>query len=379
MKRPFLFFLLSGIAAMLAALVVYSALQQREAAIRRATAQSISIVVAARALPIGTKIDARAVKLVRWPRDAVPPGSYTGAAPVDGAYVKDAFVDNEPIVASKLFIGQKSAGVMPLLIPPGMRAMSVPVDKVSDVAGFVQPRTRVDVLVAMTNPGSTNDKPFSKTILENVEVLAVNQEVGGDPEKPKVVDVVTLLVNPQEAERLALASRQGGNLRLAIRSYDDDAVVLTHGSDIADLERVYSQAPAPLMHSQRIAERALPARRPPAIGVQIFRDGRSSQWVSFIKASDDTFVRQSGNKRKARPPTLSENTAGSRNHRIAAAAPPPENDRAPSEPDALIGAAPGLGALAASRTRDSASAASPVAPPAREAGSSGTPKTIVVP
>src|SRR5690349_18098337 len=117
MRRPFSFFLLAGAAAMLAALVVYSALKQREAAVQRATAQTTQIVVAANTLPLGSKLDAGSVKLTRWSRDSIPPGSYTDPQAVIGTYVRSAFVENEPIIANKLFTGAKTAGVMPLLIP----------------------------------------------------------------------------------------------------------------------------------------------------------------------------------------------------------------------------------------------------------------------
>jgi pilus assembly protein CpaB len=373
MRRPLGFFLLSGIAAMLAALVVYSALKQREIAIQRATAQSLDIVVAAHALPLGTKIDASAVKVVRWSRDAVPPGSYTDPAAITGAYVKDSFVENEPLVASKLFMGQKSAGVMPLLIPPGMRAMSVPVDKVSDVAGFVQPRTRVDVLVAMANSGATGDKPFSKTVLENVEVLAVNQEIQGDPAKAQVVEVVTLLVTPQEAERLALASRQGGNLRLAIRSYDDSKVVLTEGADLEDLRRVYSPAAPPVLESQNVAHHPVAAPRRPTVGVEIYRDGKTSESVSFIEASGEPVPTRARGARRAPATVSSESRETGRPDRAAATH--AIATRAPSESSSLVGGAPMLDAVAgrAASAADSSDASSPTA------GFVATPKTIDIP
>ena len=286
MRRPFSFFLLAGVAAMLAALVVYSALKQREAAVQRATAQTTQIVVAANTLPLGSKIEPASVKLTRWSRDSIPPGSYTDPQAVVGTYVRSSFVENEPIVSSKLFTGAKTAGVMPLLIPAGMRAMSVPVDEVSDVAGFVQPHTRVDVVVSLTNMGGNSEKPFSKTVLENVEVLAVAQEIEGDKDKPQVVKVVTLLVNPEEAERLALASREGGSLRLAIRNYEDSKIVLTRGTDIEGLMRAFSAAPAlPSLRSQSIGARPVEAPRVPTVDVQILRNGKTSESISFIANS----------------------------------------------------------------------------------------------
>jgi pilus assembly protein CpaB len=272
---------------MFAALLVYSELQQREAAIQRATAQTVKVLVAARTLPLGAKIDSSSVRLALWSRDAIPPGSYSDSGAVLGAFVRNSFVENEPILGSKLFMGRKSAGVMPLLIPPGMRAMSVPVDKVSDVAGFVQPQTRVDVVVAISNPGNGgNDKPFSKTILENVEVIAVNQEIEGDKDKAEVVEVVTLLVSPEEAERLALASREGGNLRLAIRNYDDAKLVLTKGADIADLTRMYTPIEPPPLRAQNVVSHA-PIKPRETVNVEVYRNGKSNETVSFIHASNE--------------------------------------------------------------------------------------------
>ena len=94
------------------------------------------------------------------------------------------------------------------------------------------------------------DKAFSKVILQNVEVLAVAQEVEQKKDEPEIVKVVTLLVTPQESERLALASHSG-TLRLAMRNYNDNKIVLTSGSDVAQMLRAYSLAPdVPVMAVQ---------------------------------------------------------------------------------------------------------------------------------
>src|SRR5690242_19225775 len=146
MRRPVIFVALAALAAMLASVVVYSALKKREAEVQQAMAKTTYIVVAAADLPLGSKIEPGQVKLARWSADAMPEGAFTNPSQAVGSFVKNQFVVNEPIVASKLFLGQKTAGVMPLLIPPGMRAVSVPVDEVSDIAGFVLPHTHVDIL-----------------------------------------------------------------------------------------------------------------------------------------------------------------------------------------------------------------------------------------
>jgi pilus assembly protein CpaB len=286
MRRPIIFVLLAGVAALVAALVVYSALKKREAEVQQAMVKNIQIVVANHDLGIGTKLDAGAVKMVRWSRDSVPPGAFTDPASVMNQYTKTSFVQNEPVVADRLFSGDKNAGVLPLLIPSGMRAMSVPVDEVSDIAGFVLPHTRVDVLVAVSSGGGSGDKPFSKIVLQNVEVLAIAQDIEQVGDKAQPVKVVTLLVSPEEAERLALASREG-TLRLAMRSYDDTKIVMTNGVDVAQMLRSYGgpQPSMPVMQAQHVAPRALaqgPRGNP--IEVEILRNGKSSENISFIRS-----------------------------------------------------------------------------------------------
>jgi pilus assembly protein CpaB len=279
MRRSLLFMTLAGVAALVAALVVYSALKKREREVQEAMVQSVNVVVAAHDLHIGSKLDPTAVKLTRWSRNSVPPGAFTDVSAVLGKYVKTPFVQNEPIVNGRLFTGVKTAGVMPLLIPPGMRAMSVPVDEVSDIAGFVLPGSHVDILVAL-QAQSTGNQPISKIVLQNVETLAVAQEIEQTKDEPKVVKVVTLLVTPEEAERLVLASREG-TLRLALRNYNDNKVVATNGVNVAQL--LGGASAPPLMERQAAAVPRVIARpRQRAVKVEILRNGRTTQSVSFV-------------------------------------------------------------------------------------------------
>ena len=299
MRRPMVFVLLAGLAAMLASVMVYSALKRREADVQRAMAHNVQVVVASMDLPLGSRIELGEVKMARWSADSVPEGSYTDPKQIIGSYVKNSLVANEPIVQAKLFTGDKTAGVMPLLIPFGMRAVSVPVDEVSDIAGFVLPHTRVDVLVAISN-GEGAQKEFSKVVLQNVEVLAVAQEVEQKKDEPTVVKVVTLLVSPQESERLALASH-AGSLRLAMRNYNDNKIVLTSGSDVAQMLRAYSMAPdVPVMAAQPQHAAVAAPRRKQAIEVEILRNGKSSESVSFVNeaAADTGSVKKVSHARK---------------------------------------------------------------------------------
>jgi pilus assembly protein CpaB len=280
MRRPTVFVVLALVAATLAAVVVYRALKSREAELAKAKAQTVEVVVAAKDLPLGTKLQQSDLKMARWSSEALPAGAFRDRAQAVDHYVKSSFVTNEPIVPSKLYMGEKTAGVLPLLIPVGMRAVSVAVDEVSDIAGFVLPRTRVDVVVAVQSRAE-GEKPFSKIVLQNIEVLAVAQEVELERDEPKVVKVVTLLVTPEEAERLALASREG-SLRLAMRNFQDNKIVLTAGTDVQQMLRAYGTAPAPVVRAQT-ARGAVAAPRVRPFEVEVMRDGKSSESISFVQ------------------------------------------------------------------------------------------------
>ena len=278
MRRPIIFVLLAGFAALIAAMVVYSALKKREAEVQQAKLQSVEIVVAAHALGIGTKLDATSVRTVRWSRDSLPPGAFTDPSAVINKYTKNSFVENQPIIADWLFSGDKNAGVLPLLIPDGMRALSVPVDEVSDIAGFVLPHAHVDVLVTV----ASGDRPLSKIVLQNVEVLAIAQDIEQVNDKPQPVHVVTMLVTPDQAERLTLASGQGG-LRLALRNYDDKNTIATNGITVAQLLGAQPVA-APMAVEQHAVYAPRPRARPKPVNVEVLRDGKSSESVSFVRS-----------------------------------------------------------------------------------------------
>ena len=285
MRRPIVFVVLAAMGAVLAAIVVFSAIRKRETEVQRAMAHTVEIVVAANDIPVGSKLDPNSVKVIRWARDSVPQGAFTDPNAVAGSFAKSEFVANEPVVASKLFMGQMTSGVMPLLIPAGMRAMSMPVDEVSDIAGFVAPHTRVDILVAVagTGPGEAS---FSRIVLQNIEVLAVAQEIEHVKDQPEVVKVVTLLVTPTDAEKLTLASREG-LLRLAMRNYSDAKIVATRGIGLTDLLHEGGGAPPastlPVMQIQPApAITARPAHGPTGFRIEVMRDGKSSEAMSFV-------------------------------------------------------------------------------------------------
>lgn len=292
MRRPLIFVVLSLVAASSMALVVYSALHRRDLDVARATAQSLYVAVAARDLPIGTKIDQSDIKMARWSRDSIPPGAFTDPSGPTNRITRGGFVENEPIIADRLFGGDQSSGAMPLLIPKGMRAMSVAVDEVSDIAGFVEPHARVDVVASMALGGTSGNQPFAKIVLQNVEVLAVAQQMeNGGADKPQIVRVVTLLVSPADAERLTLASHEGA-LRLAMRNFTDQAIVATGGAQVEQILRpegttiTAATVPAP----QRTSN-AVPAPQSP-VEIEIMRNGKSIENVAFVHHGRDTTGRR---------------------------------------------------------------------------------------
>jgi len=274
--------ILAGVGAVLAAIIVFSAINKRESELQLAMANTVEVVVATNDIPLGAKLEPDSVKLVRWARDSVPDGAFTDPQAVIGSFARSEFVANEPVVATKLFMGDKTAGVMPLLIPAGMRAMSVPVDEVADIAGFVEPHSRVDILVAVSGTGPDNTS-FSRIVLQNIEVLAVAQEIQHVKDEPQVVRVVTLLVSPADAEKLTLASHEG-MLRLAMRNYSDAKIVATGGIALPDLLHRGATAATtmPVMHVQSapvLAARSL--NGPTPFRIDVMRDGKSDEVISF--------------------------------------------------------------------------------------------------
>src|SRR5258708_28350702 len=109
MKRPIIFIFLAGLGSILAAIVVFSTLRNRESEVQRAMAHTVEVVVAARDIPLGAKLQPDAVKLVRWARDGVPQGAFTDPQAVTGSFAQSQFLAHQTVLLSKLFIGQKTA------------------------------------------------------------------------------------------------------------------------------------------------------------------------------------------------------------------------------------------------------------------------------
>jgi pilus assembly protein CpaB len=207
------------LAALGLSLYVYSAFKRVSTA--PVAMPTNSIVVAADDLPLGTRLDASKVKTIPWPSGEPLTGMMTKVEDVQNRAVITNVAENEPILESKLAPVDSGAG-LPATIPEGMRAVSVSVNDVVGVAGFVIPGTTVDVLVTGASMG--NGGNVTRTILENVRVLAAGQKIEQDREgKPETVPVITLLVSPEDAAKLTMASTNG-KIQLALRNTVDTKV-----------------------------------------------------------------------------------------------------------------------------------------------------------
>jgi pilus assembly protein CpaB len=179
------------------------------------------IVVADRALQLGTRLDASNLQVISWPSDAPLAGSFSRIEDCVGRAVITPVAENEPILEANL--APKAAGAgLPATIPEGMRAVSVAVNDVVGVAGFVIPGTMVDVLVTGRLPNSNStDNNITRTILEDVRVLAAGQKIEQERQgKPQTVPVITLLVSPEDADKLTMAATEG-KIQLVLRNTID--------------------------------------------------------------------------------------------------------------------------------------------------------------
>ena len=180
-----------------------------------------SVVVAARPMALGTPLTPQDLRLVDWPKGDPMAGSFSRIQDCVGRSLITPVATNEPILEQKL--APKAAGAgLPAAIPDGMRAVSVRVDDVVGVSGFAMPGTMVDIMVTGQPLGGSDS--VTRTIIEDIRVLAAGQAVEQDKEgKPKTVSVVTLLLTPQEADKLTMASTEG-RIHLALRNTIDTKI-----------------------------------------------------------------------------------------------------------------------------------------------------------
>jgi pilus assembly protein CpaB len=210
------------VAVVLGLLVSWYVYQQlsRAAAMQIKTGTTIQVVVATAHFAPGTQLQGKDLKYIAWPAADPATGMFTHLEDCVNRTVTTSVETNEPILESKLAPLGAGSGLT-ATIPEGMRAVSVAVNEVVGVAGFVLPGTMVDVLVTGSPQTLENNVRLTRTIMENVRVLAAGQKI--EQEKlgvPQTATVITLLVTPEQANELALASAQG-RIQLALRNAVD--------------------------------------------------------------------------------------------------------------------------------------------------------------
>ena len=246
------------------------------------------VVVAAADLQLGSELKKEDLVIVNFPAGQAPAGTFARPADIVGRGLIVPVVKNEPILPAKLASKEAGAGLPPV-IPEGMRAVSVRVNEVIGVAGYVLPGTRVDV-VATASPNESRADTTSKLILSNVQVLTGGTRMEQDQEKgkPMQVTVVTLLVNPEQSERLALASTEG-KIQLALRNPMDQTAPETPGVRTAHLVGNARPAAAPAKNqpssrprqarvAQQPVTQALPVPEPMPT-VEVIRGDKRAQEV----------------------------------------------------------------------------------------------------
>lgn len=259
--------------------------QQAQVVDQRATTR---IAVADQDLAFGTALSSANVRLVAWPVESVPQGAYReGEAQRllgEGKVAIRPIARGEPILVSRI----SERAVLSANIPPDMRAVTVPVDAVSGVAGFVTPGDVVDVLLTRQIPGdgASSDDKMTTVVLDNVQVLAVDLRASEQNTDPSESKTATLMVHPEGAQRLALAT-QIGRLSLALRNVEDPGTgarrVVTSrelGGGLFIPARRSSGSPAPQVRSAAVAAPSQQAEPPRPSG----------PGMTVVRGTDTSFV-----------------------------------------------------------------------------------------
>jgi pilus assembly protein CpaB len=267
-------------------LIVYRNLQGRVSANNEPGAD---VVVAADDIPVGARVEEHDVRTVKYPAYALPAGTFSTRGKVLGRGVILPISRGEFILPSKLAPENAGSG-LPSLIPPGMRAVSVRVNEVVSVAGFVGPGTRVDVLLTGTPNGSSESQ--TTTVLQNVSVIAsghtLERNAAGEAQ---TTPVITLLASPDDAERLTLASSEG-HIQLALRNPLD-----TQQEEVtaANARGLYKGGTPPATPSTPVhvrpakQQKAQPPTPPPSVfSVDVYKGDKKTVVPLPEQSSEDT-------------------------------------------------------------------------------------------
>lgn len=249
---------------------------------------TVEVMVAANDLQVGTRVEPADVKIIKIPAADLPPGAPRRKADVIGHGVILPISKGEFILPNRLAAENAGAG-LPSLIPPGMRAVSVRVNDVASVSGFVTPGTRVDVLV--TGSGGGSGEQQTTTVLQNVQVLASGHTLErSSTGEAQNTAVVTLLVTPEDAQRLTLATNEG-RIQLALRNPVDtkqDDVLAANARALFKGIAPPTPTARPVVHHVSPPKTPAPQSTNQGINVEVYQGDKPKQDVKFPGEGADT-------------------------------------------------------------------------------------------
>ena len=284
-KRGLIMLLVALLMGGVAVSLVNSMLKDTRVATSEQMVATTPVVVAAADLEIGTRLSEMTVRVVGWPKDSAPEGVFASVDALLGeeppVVIKEVH-KGEAILPYKL-AGEGARAGLTTKIPKNMRAIAIPVNEVRGVAGFVLPGDRVDVLLTAAADGKK--KFTTRTLVQNVVVLGVDQLSSEKEDKPKVVNAVTLLVSRQQGKVLTLAQAVG-DLTLLLRNASDVIVSAETDVDVSDLKLVKAE-PVKMLEPEPEPEKpkavqAKPKRSSRYLNVQVIR-GLNSRNYSVKK------------------------------------------------------------------------------------------------
>ena len=260
--RTLIVMMVAVVTAALGSYGIYRAVLQMP--VREVEVASVEVVVAAQTLPMGTRLDANHLRVVAWPSRNPVSGAFSDPKELVNRGLISPIAENEPITMTKVASLEAGAGLPPV-IPEGMRAISVRVNEVVGVAGFVVPGTLVDVLVTVRKSDGPQDEPMTRTVVSKVTVLTAGTKYDQEKSKtgePIPTSVVTLSVLPEDAERIALAQNEG-IITLALRNPLDVDPTDTKGVRFSSLMRGKNPEPVIDRSKNRVVAKVVPVSATP--------------------------------------------------------------------------------------------------------------------
>lgn len=285
-KMVIIVLIVAVVLAGVATFSIWSFLRSNQQEMERIKATMADVVVAAENIPLGSTIEQRQLKTIKWPKADVPPGTFQDPALLIGRTVVGDVIAGEPLFEAKLASADSKGGMMAYIIPEGSRAMAVAVNDVAGVAGFVLPSSSVDVVVTTETRGGAK---ISKIVLQNLRVLAVGQMMEEKEGKAIKVPTVTVSITPEDAEKLALAGNIG-SLQLLLRGTKDKTAATTGGASVPNLLSGSSQpAVGRVGRKTRAVPVAVPVRENDEVNITVIRSDKSG-----TKRSQEKLIEEGG-------------------------------------------------------------------------------------